>query len=96
MGCACLVADAWRRGDVAGALALIDRLAAGPAGAASDTFLADERKALVVQQALALLAAGDRAAARGISWGCAYRPGLAAPGGLCEPFRPLADRCKCG
>ena len=75
-----LVADARRRGDVAGALALIDRLAAGSASAANDTFLANERKALIVQQALALLAAGDRAAALALAGDALTDPALQPPG----------------
>jgi len=63
-----LLADTRRRGDVSGALALIDRLAASKAGVANADNLAKERKALIVQQALALLEQGDRAAALALAW----------------------------
>ena len=80
-----LVADARRRGDVAGALALIDRLAAGPVGATNDTFLANERKALIVQQALTLLEAGDRVAALALAGDALTDPTLQPPDELPEP-----------
>jgi hypothetical protein len=47
-----LLTNARRRGDVSGALALIDRLANSSAGAGAADFLAAERQALIVQQAL--------------------------------------------
>ncbi len=58
-----LLADARRRGDIATALALIDRLSGTLTDADSAAFLDAERQALLVQQALLLLEQGDRAAA---------------------------------
>ena len=75
-----LLADTRRRGDVAGALALIDRLAASEAGMANADYLARERKALIVQQALALLEQGDRAAALALAGDALVDPALQPPG----------------
>ena len=62
-----LLTDARRRDDITAALALIDRLAASPAGAANAEFLANEREALLVQQGLTLLEQGDRQAALAVA-----------------------------
>ena len=58
-----MLADMRRRGDIPAALALIERLQALPAGAANAEFLAQERDALVVQQAVQLVEQGDRTTA---------------------------------
>jgi len=58
-----MLADLRRRGDIPAALALIERLQALPAGAASAAFLAQESDALVVQQAVYLVEQGDRVTA---------------------------------
>ena len=74
-----LVTDARRRGDVTGALALIDRLAVASTGAASAEFLANERQALVVEQALQFLAQGDRTAAFALAGNALSDPALQPP-----------------
>lgn len=74
-----VLADTRRRGDVAAALALLDRLAQAPAGAGGSDFLAQERQALVVQQALQLLAQGDRPAALALAGDVLNDPALQPP-----------------
>jgi len=74
-----LLADARRRGDVAAALALIDRLAASPTGATGAEFLEAERRALVVQQALELLQQDDRPAALALAGDAIADPALQPP-----------------
>jgi hypothetical protein len=74
-----LLTDARRRGDVGVALALIDRLAASSAGAGAAEFLAEERAALIVQQALELLERGDRPAALALAGDAIADPALQPP-----------------
>lgn len=74
-----LLTDARRRGDVGVALDLIDRLANSSAGAGAADFLAEERQALVVQQALELLERGDRPAALALAGDAIADPALQAP-----------------
>jgi hypothetical protein len=74
-----VLADTRRRGDVAAALALLDRLAQAPAGAGNLNFLAQERQALVVQQALQLLSQGDRRAALALAGDVLNDPALQPP-----------------
>jgi hypothetical protein len=80
-----LLTDARRRGDVGIALTLIDRLASSEAGAGAADFLAQERKALIVQQALELLERNDRAAALALAGAEITDPALQPPADL----RPL-------
>lgn len=74
-----LLSDARRRGDIPGALALIDRVAASPAGGASADFLAQERNALIVQQAVQLLEQGDRDTALALAGASITDPALQPP-----------------
>jgi hypothetical protein len=83
-----LLADARRRGDITTALALIDRLAAVLADENSAAFLAAERQALLVQQALVLLEQGDRDAALALAGDVLTDTTLQPPGEL----RPLFQR----
>ncbi|MFN8469096.1 MAG: hypothetical protein U0X20_26295 [Caldilineaceae bacterium] len=85
-----LLTDARRRGDVSVALNLIDRLANSSAGAGAADFLAEERQALVVQQALELLERGDRAAALALAGDAIADPALQAPGELRTLFASWA------
>lgn len=85
-----LLTDARRRGDVSGALALIDHLANSSAGAGAAEFLAEEREALVVQQALELLARGDRAAALALAGDAIADPALQPPDELRTLFASWA------
>ncbi len=86
-----LLTDARRRGDVTTALALIDRLTNSSAGAGAADFLAAERKALVVQQALELLERGDRAAALALAGDSIADPALQPPDELRSLFRGWAS-----
>lgn len=75
-----LLADLRRRGDIAGALALIEELrtlpgAEGPGG----DFLEQERQALVVQQAVQLVEQGDRATALALAGELINSPELQPP-----------------
>ncbi len=85
-----LLTDARRRGDVSVALNLIDRLANSSAGAGAADFLAEERQALVVQQALELLERGDRSAALALAGDAIADPALQAPGELRTLFASWA------
>jgi hypothetical protein len=85
-----LLTDARRRGDVTVALALIDRLALSSAGAGAAGFLAEERKALVVQQALELLERGDRSAAFALAGDAIADPALQPPADLRSLFAAWA------
>ena len=85
-----LLTDARRRGDVTAALTMIDRLANSNAGAGAADFLAEERQALVVQQALELLERGDRAAALALAGDAIADPALQAPGDLRTLFASWA------
>jgi hypothetical protein len=55
-----MLADLRRRGDIPGALALIEQLRTLPASASGSDFLEQERQALIVQQAVQLVEFGDR------------------------------------
>jgi hypothetical protein len=81
-----LLTDARRRGEVGVALALIDRLASSSAGAGATEFLAEEREALVVQQALELLERGDRPAAMALAGAAIADPALQPPEDLRSLF----------
>lgn len=83
-----LLADARRRGDITTALALIDRLGDALADENSAAFLAAEREALLVQQALALLEQGDRDAALALAGAVLTDATLQPPAEL----RPLFTR----
>ncbi len=85
-----LLTDARRRGDVSVALALIDRLTNSSAGAGAEAFLAEERKALVVQQALELLERGDRTAALALAGDAIADPALQPPEESRSLFRSWA------
>jgi hypothetical protein len=85
-----LLTNARRRGDVAVALALIDRLAGSSAGAGAAEFLAEERKALIVQQALELLDRGDRTAALALAGDAIANPDLQPPAELRSLFTSWA------
>lgn len=85
-----LLTDARRRGDVGVALALIDRLANSSAGAGAADFLAAERQALLVQQALELLDRGDRSAALALAGDAISDPALQAPDDLRSLFSAWA------
>jgi hypothetical protein len=85
-----LLTDARRRGDVSVALALIDRLAGSSAGAGAAEFLAEERKALIVQQALELLERGDRTAALALAGDAIADPDLQPPATLRSLFSAWA------
>jgi hypothetical protein len=85
-----LLTDARRRGDVGVALELIDRLARSSAGAGAADFLAEERQALVVQQALELLERGDRPAALALAGDAIADPALQAPADLRTLFASWA------
>ena len=74
-----LLTDARRRGDISGALALIDRLVASTAGAGRRISGGRERHALVVQQALELLQLGDREAALALAGDAIADPALQPP-----------------
>ena len=74
-----MLADMRRRGDIPAALALIDRLQALPAGAANAEFLAQERDALVVQQAVQLVEQGDRSTALSLAGEVINAPELQPP-----------------
>ncbi len=74
-----MLADMRRRGDIPAALALIDRLQTLPAGAANAEFLAQERDALVVQQAVQLVEQGDRATALSLAGALINAPELQPP-----------------
>ena len=82
-----LLADARRRGDIATALALIDRLSGALADANSAAFLAAEREALLVQQALLLLEQGDRDAALALAGAVLTDPTLQPAGELRTLFQ---------
>ena len=69
---------------------MIDRLANSSAGAGAADFLAEERQALVVQQALELLERGDRAAALALAGDAIADPALQAPGELRTLFASWA------
>lgn len=71
-----LLTDARRRGDVGVALTLIDRLTNSRTGAGAADFLAAERQALIVQQALELLERGDRSAALALAGDAISDPAL--------------------
>ncbi len=81
-----LLTDARRRGDVSVALALIDRLSSSSAGAGAADFLAAERQALIVQQALELLERGDRSAALALAGDAISDPALQPPDNLRSLF----------
>jgi hypothetical protein len=85
-----LLTDARRRGDVTVALALIDRLANSSAGAGAAEFLAEERNALIVQQALELLERGDRTAALALAGDAIADPDLQPPADLRSLFTAWA------
>jgi len=85
-----LLTDARRRGDVSVALALIDRLANSSAGAGAADFLAAERNALIVQQALELLERGDRSAALALAGDAITNPALQPPDELRSLFSSWA------
>jgi hypothetical protein len=72
-----MLADLRRRGDIPGALALIEQLQTLPAGASGSDFLEQERQALVVEQAVQLVEQGDR------------EPGAPAAHGISKPLCPL-------
>ena len=74
-----MLADMRRRGDIPAALALIERLQALPAGAANAEFLAQERDALVVQQAVQLVEQGDRSTALSLAGDILNAPELQPP-----------------
>ena len=74
-----MLADLRRRGDIPGALALIEQLQTLPAGASSSDFLAQERQALVVQQAVQLIEQGDRATALALAGDLIQAPALQPP-----------------
>ncbi|MBK8047679.1 MAG: hypothetical protein IPK16_11455 [Anaerolineales bacterium] len=77
-----LLTDARRRGDVDNALAIIDRLGAADVGASNAEFLASERRALVIQQALELMVRGDRAGAEALAGEVINDATLQAPADL--------------
>jgi hypothetical protein len=85
-----LLSDARRRGDVSVALALIDRLGSSSAGAGAAEFLAEERQALIVQQALELLERGDRTAAMALAGDAIADPALQPPQELRSLFAAWA------
>jgi hypothetical protein len=85
-----LLTDARRRGDVGVALALIDRLTSSAAGAGAAEFLAEERKALIVQQALELLERNDRPAALALAGDAIADPALQPPDDLRSLFTSWA------
>jgi hypothetical protein len=74
-----MLADLRRRGDIPGALALIEQLQRLPAGASGSDFLAQERQALVVQQAVQLIEQGDRATALALAGDLIQAPALQPP-----------------
>jgi hypothetical protein len=74
-----MLADLRQRGDIPGALALIEQLQTLPAGASGSDFLAQERQALVVQQAVQLIEQGDRAAALALAGDLILSPALQPP-----------------
>lgn len=74
-----MLADLRRRGDIPGALALIEQLQTLPAGASGSDFLAQERQALVVQQAVQLIEQGDRATALALAGDWIQSPALQPP-----------------
>ena len=74
-----MLADLRRRGDIPGALALIERLQDLPAGGSGADFLEQERQALVVQQAVQLIEQGDRATALALAGELIQSPALQPP-----------------
>lgn len=74
-----MLADLRRRGEIPAALALIERLQALPAGTANAEFLAQERDALVVQQAVQLVEQGDRSTALSLAGDIINAPELQPP-----------------
>lgn len=74
-----MLADLRQRGDIPGALALIEQLQTLPAGASGSDFLAQERQALVVQQAVQLIEQGDRATALALAGDLIQSPTLQPP-----------------
>lgn len=74
-----MLADLRRRGDIPGALALIEQLQTLPAGASSSDFLAQERAALIVQQAVQLIEQGDRATALALAGDLIQSPTVQPP-----------------
>ncbi|MFO7633207.1 MAG: hypothetical protein R6W76_11735 [Caldilinea sp.] len=74
-----MLADLRRRGDIPGALALIEQLRALTAGASGSDFLEQERQALVVQQAVQLVEQGDRTTALALAGDLINAPALQPP-----------------
>lgn len=74
-----MLADLRRRGDISGALALIEQLQALPAGVSGSDFLTQERQALIVQQAVQLIEQGDRATALALAGDLIQAPTLQPP-----------------
>ena len=75
-----LLADLRRRGDIPGALALIEQLRTLPGAEGSGgAFLEQERQALIVQQAVQLVEEGDRATALALAGELISSPALQPP-----------------
>lgn len=75
-----LLTDLRRRGDIPGALALIEQLRTMPgAEGAGGAFLEQERQALIVQQAVQLVEEGDRATALALAGELINSPALQPP-----------------
>lgn len=74
-----MLADLRRRGDIPGALALIEQLRTLPASASGSGFLEQERQALIVQQAVQLVEQGDRSTALALAGNLINDPTLQPP-----------------
>lgn len=74
-----MLADLRRRGDIPGALALIEQLRTLPASASGSGFLEQERQALIVQQAVQLVEQGDRDTALALAGDLINDPSLQPP-----------------
>lgn len=74
-----MLADLRRRGDIPGALALIEQLRALPGAESGLDFLDQERQALIVQQAVQLVEQGDRATALSLAGDLLQAPELQPP-----------------
>lgn len=75
-----MLADLRRRGDIPGALALIEQLRTLPGAEGSGgAFLEQERQALIVQQAVQLVEEGDRSTARELAGELINAPTLQPP-----------------
>jgi hypothetical protein len=74
-----MLADLRRRGDIPGALALIEQLRALPDSTSGSDFLEQERQALIVQQAVQLVEQGDRTTALALAGELINDPAVQPP-----------------